>query len=88
MATGTPAPRKALEGGTAAENAKLFRGLLTDEEGPRRDVVCLNAGAALFVAGTAESLSEGVTTAREAIEGGGAGNTLEAFIRFTRGWRG
>lgn len=83
-----PAPPAALDGGSAEENAELIRKLFVDEEGPRRDVVCWNAGASLYVTGTAETLPDGVSLARRAIESGEARNTLESFVRFTREWRG
>lgn len=53
------ATREALAGGTAEENAELVRRLLEGEPGPRRDIVLLNAAAALLVAGRAATLGEG-----------------------------
>ena len=52
-----------LAGGTAAENAAAIEAVLDGESGPRRDVVLLNAGAALLVAGRADSLQEGIAAA-------------------------
>ncbi len=80
------APASALAGGDADENAAIIRGLLTDRPGPARDVVCLNAGAALYVCGAAPDLAEGVVRARDAVESGRAAEVLEAFVRFTREW--
>src|SRR5690606_22033390 len=57
------ATREALAGGTAEENAELVRRLLEGEPGPRRDIVLLNAAAALLVAGRAATLGEGLTLA-------------------------
>jgi len=65
-----------LAGGTAAENAQAVERLLAGERGPRRDIVLLNAGAALLVAGRASSLEAGIRGAAEAIDGGGAGRVL------------
>jgi anthranilate phosphoribosyltransferase len=81
-----PAPRDALHGGDAAENARIIRALLGDTSGPARDVVCLNAGAALYIAAATATLAEGLARARESIESGRAGESLERFVRFTREW--
>jgi anthranilate phosphoribosyltransferase len=66
-----------LAGGDAEANASLVRGILDGERGPHRDIVVLNAGAALFVAEVAHSLEEGVVHAQEAIDSGAAAATLE-----------
>lgn len=81
------APLEAIRGGDAKENAGLIRNLLGDREGPARDVVCLNAGAALYVARAAGSLAEGLALARECVASGKAAGTLHAFVDFTRDWR-
>jgi anthranilate phosphoribosyltransferase len=60
----------ALLGGTADENAALIEAIFAGESGPRRDVVLLNAGAALVVAGVADGFGEGVEAARAAIDAG------------------
>ena len=71
-----------LAGGTPAENAEITRAILTGEEkGPKRQAVCLNAGAALYIAGKAESLEAGVRMAEELIDNGSAVKKLEEFIR-------
>jgi anthranilate phosphoribosyltransferase len=64
------APTSALAGGTAAENAAILESIFRGEMGPRRDVVVLNAGAALVAAGTAAGLEEGVAAARAALDAG------------------
>ncbi len=64
------APMAALAGGTAEENAAILESIFAGEPGPRRDVVLLNAGAALVVAGVANGLAEGVEAARDAINRG------------------
>jgi anthranilate phosphoribosyltransferase len=66
-----------LAGGDAEANAALVRGILEGKRGPHRDIVVLNAGAALFVAEVAHSLEEGVARAQEAIDSGAAAATLE-----------
>ena len=72
-----PAPTEALAGGTPAENAALIVALLGGARGPQRDVVLLNASAALEVAGRAADLAEGVRRAAAAIDSGAAGERLE-----------
>jgi anthranilate phosphoribosyltransferase len=66
-----------LLGGDAAENAAIVRRVLDGEPGPPRDVVLLNAGAALFIAGRAGSVREGMERAAEALDRGDARRTLE-----------
>ena len=66
-----------LSGSGAAENAAMIDRLLKGETGPRRDIVLLNAGAALLVAGTASSLGQGVELAAAALAGGKAQAALE-----------
>ena len=64
------APTSALLGGTAVENAAILESIFAGETGPRRDVVLLNAGAALVVAGAVDGFDEGVAAARAAIDAG------------------
>jgi anthranilate phosphoribosyltransferase len=71
------ATKEDLAGGSAAENAAMIERLLGGEPGPRRDIVLLNAGAALLVAGATESLARGVESATAAIESGKARATLD-----------
>jgi anthranilate phosphoribosyltransferase len=70
----------ALKGGSAGENAAMIRGVLSGVSGPARDVVLLNAGAALFIAGAADSLQEGMRRGGEAIDSGDAARTLERLV--------
>lgn len=72
-----------LEGGTPAENAEITRAILNGEKGPKRDAVALNSGAALYIAGKAATIREGVKMAEELIDGGKAKEKLEEFIRFS-----
>lgn len=64
----------------AAESLKMIRSVLADEAGPARDIVVLNAGAALCVAGIAESIEEGVALADEVIVNGAAARKLAQLI--------
>jgi anthranilate phosphoribosyltransferase len=69
-----------LLGGTAQENAAIARAVLAGERGPRRDVVLLNAAAALFVAGAAPTVSDGLAAAGSALDGGRAANVLARLV--------
>ncbi len=69
-----------IAGGDAAENAAIVRSVLGGETGPRRDVVVLNAAAALLAAGKAADLAAGVALARESIDSGRALAALDALV--------
>jgi anthranilate phosphoribosyltransferase len=73
-----------LRGGDAAENALVVRRVLAGESGPARDVVVLNAGAALLVAGAVATIDEGLVRAQAAIDSGGAAGRLERLVAVTR----
>jgi anthranilate phosphoribosyltransferase len=74
------APVSAVAGGTPAENAADLRAIVTGEEtGPKRDVILANAGAAIYVAGGAATLADGVEAARESIASGAAAEKLTAL---------
>lgn len=75
--------KEELLGGTPQENARITRAVLSGEKGARRDAAVLNAAAALYVAGRAESIQEGVSLAREVIDSGRALRQLEEFIRLS-----
>ncbi len=70
----------ALAGGDAARNAAIIRGVLAGERGPARDVVLLNAGAALLIAGAAKSLEDGIAKAARAIDDGQAARALDRLV--------
>ena len=71
-----------LKGDTPQENATITRAILDgSEQGAKRQAVCMNAGAALYVAGKAGTLEEGVRLAEQLIDSGAALKKLEAFIR-------
>ena len=71
-----------LAGGTPAENAEITCAILGGaDRGPKRSAVCLNAGAALYIGGKADSLEAGVRSAEEIIDSGAAMRKLEEFIR-------
>lgn len=72
-----------LMGGDAQHNAAALRAMLGGEAGPYRDVVVLNAAAALIIAGKAGALAEGAALARRSIDSGAAAARLEALVRVT-----
>jgi anthranilate phosphoribosyltransferase len=80
----TKAAAGALAGGDATVNAAIVTRVLGGEPGPARDVVLLNAGAALMVAGEAGSVREGIARAGEAIDAGHALRTLERLVAASR----
>lgn len=73
----------ALLGGDPAENAAITRGILAGAEGAPRDAVLLNAAAALYVAGTAPSILEGVEVAAQSIDSGRAARLLDELVAVT-----
>lgn len=73
--------KEELAGGTPAENAEITKAILNGtERGTKRNAVCLNAGASLYIAGKAESVAAGVKMAEELIDSGAAIKKLEEFI--------
>ena len=69
-----------LRGGDAATNAGILRDVIAGQQGPRRNVVLLNAGAALFIGGKTSSVRAGIERAAEAIDSGAARTILDAMI--------
>ena len=76
-------PLNEILGGDAKENAKTIISILKGAEGPKRDVVLLNAGAAIYVSGKVSSLKEGIEAAKQSIDSGAAMKKLEALKEFT-----
>jgi anthranilate phosphoribosyltransferase len=74
-----------LKGGDAQRNAAAIRAVLAGEHGPFRDIVLLNAGAALIVGGKAADLKEAVAIAARAIDSGAARRALERLVAVTNG---
>jgi anthranilate phosphoribosyltransferase len=79
-----PAADGAVGAGTPEENARVLRGVLAGGGGTERALAVLNAAAAIYVGGRAESLSEGVARAEESIDSGAATATLDRYLDFTR----
>jgi len=67
--------------GSAAESLAKIRDVFADKPGAARDIVCLNAGAAIYVSGLADSLAAGVEAARSAISSGKAAEVLDNLVR-------
>ncbi|MGI8586245.1 MAG: anthranilate phosphoribosyltransferase [Chloroflexia bacterium] len=79
------APISEIRGGSLEESADIIRRVLRGELGPHRDVVLLNAGAALYVGGLAPDLREGIALAAAAIDSGAAARALAAFVAASNG---
>jgi anthranilate phosphoribosyltransferase len=78
-----PAAREEISGGNAKENARIVRQILEGERSPRRDVVLMNAAAALVAAGRSELLRAAMSVAAKSVDSGSAAQKLDALVRFT-----
>jgi anthranilate phosphoribosyltransferase len=76
----TKAPPETLRGGDAAENAAIACAILAGEPGAPRDIVLLNAGASLLIAGHVATIPEGIEMAAEAIDSGRARDVLQKLV--------
>ena len=74
-------PPEALKGGTVEENARILLAVVDGAQGPQRDVVAVNAAAAIATGGLVATLQEGLARAREALDSGGARQILEDLKR-------
>ena len=73
-----------LQGGDGAVNAQITRDILSGkEQGPKREIVLLNAGAALYIGKKADSIADGIALAAKTIDSGAAVRTLEAMVQAT-----
>jgi anthranilate phosphoribosyltransferase len=79
-----PAPDGAVGAGSPEENARVLRGVLTGEPGTERSLALLNAAAAIYVDGRAESLREGVEQAEQSIDSGAASAKLDRYLEYAR----
>ena len=77
------APAEAILGGDPQENARVTLRILEGERGPARDLAVINAGAAIYVGGAAETLEAGVRAAERAIDSGRAAASLDRFLTMT-----
>ncbi len=67
----------------AEHSLSIIKSVLANEDGPAKDIVCLNAGAAIYAAGLSDSLSDGIARAQEVIASGAAAEKLEQLIKAT-----
>ena len=79
----TAVSKDVLAGGNKEENAAVIRDVLRGEKGPKRDIVVLNAGVALYVAGLVKNIEDGIERAGISIDSGSAGQALQNLIRET-----
>ena len=80
----SPAPRETIRGGDAATNAAIIEDVLRGENGPRRDIVLMNAAAAIVAAGAADSLKDAFKMASNSIDSGAALKKLHALRELSR----
>lgn len=78
------ATKEDLLGGDAPQNAAILRDIFSGTKGPKRDVVALNAAAALYVSGLAANLKEGVAKVKAALDSGAAAKTLADWMEFSK----
>ncbi len=78
-----PCTAKDIEGGEPDENADIIRAILKGESGPKRDIVLMNAGAAIAASGKASSIKEGIEAAKESIDSGNARHKLDDLFRLS-----
>jgi anthranilate phosphoribosyltransferase len=74
----------ALQAGRPDVNAQITRAIFAGEPGPARDIAALNAGAAIYVSGTVDSLEEGVRAAEATLDDGRAAAALDALVSLTK----
>jgi len=74
----------AIKGGGKKQNAAIIKSILKNKKGPRRDIVLINSGAALMIAGKADSLANGIEMAKDSIDSKKAAEKLEELIQFTQ----
>jgi anthranilate phosphoribosyltransferase len=78
------APTNSFKVSNAAESKQIVLDVLDGKPGPASDIVCLNAGATLYVAGVAKDIASGIALAKEAITTGAARQKLDAFVAATQ----
>jgi anthranilate phosphoribosyltransferase len=81
---GRRAEAEEIAGGSPAENAAIVKDILSGDKGARRDIVLLNAGAALMAAGLTQDIGQGIEMAKKSIDSGAAMDKLNALITFTQ----
>ncbi len=76
--------KKEIAGGTPEENARITREILQGKKGPKRDIVCLNAAAAIVAGQQAKTLKDGLRVARQALDSGAAADKLDRLVAWTK----
>lgn len=76
--------KKEIAGGTPEENARITRDILQGKKGPTRDIVCLNAAAAIVAGQRAKTLKDGLRVAKEALDTGAAAEKLDRLVAWTK----
>ena len=73
-----------LQGGDGAVNAQITKNILSGkEQGPKRDIILLNAGAALYIGGKADSIKDGIALAAQTIDSGKGLEVIENLVKLT-----
>ena len=80
-----PASLEELKGGDAAVNAQILRNVFSGTRGPARDIVLMNAGAAVYLGGKAGTIEDGIAKSEESIDSGRANTVLDNLIKETGG---
>jgi anthranilate phosphoribosyltransferase len=80
--------RRTIQVSTVEESRQMIQAVLDNQPGPALNIVLLNAGAAIYVAGVAKTHEDGIERARKAVASGAAKAKLEAFVRFSQGLKG
>ena len=80
----TRAPIEELSGGDAKTNAQIVRAILNGDKSPKRDIVLMNAAAAMVAAGKASQLRDAVGQAAQSIDSGAAARKLQGLVEFTQ----
>jgi len=75
--------KKEIAGGTPEENARITRDILQGKKGPKRDIVCLNAAAAIVAGQQAKTLKDGLRIARQSLDTGAAAEKLDRLVAWT-----
>jgi len=79
-----PADDAAVGAGSPAENAEVLRSVLRGEQGAARAMAVMNAGAAIYVGGRADTLDQGARRAEEAIDSGAGREILERYVELSQ----
>ena len=79
--------RRAIQVNTVEESKAMIQAVLDNQPGPAHNIVAMNAGAAIYVAGLAKTLKDGITRASQTISSGAAKQKMEEFVAFTKNFK-